>query len=654
VSRYRSLLVFMPLLGALLNCNTVMSRLQPATPTVVQPDPPTATPAPTSTDGPPSDPTSLPVLVDSYDYLPAPTYVDAQWAVAMGWYSAQELAPPATGALDWQTGDVLAFKYYNAAGDEIEVKAELRHITPHFYMIFEEGTTASDANIAAAAERIENEIYPTSRRVFGEEWSPGVDGDPHIIILNMAELGDSYGEFSSDDECPLALCDYSNGHEMIYIGLEDLRVGTNEYLAVVAHELQHLIGYNTDGSESGWVGEGLSVLSELINGYPELASGPVVDFFDDPDLQLNQWPAPDEDDWPNYGASYLFALYLYERFGEPFIHDWTRQPHDDMTGVEATLAAHTGLSLNQVFGEWAVANLVDDTQVEGGQFGYRQEDVPAIDFTKTHTSYPVSESATVHQFAADYVRFNADQDLHIIFQGDTRVPLLPAAAHSGSRFWWSNRLEASAASLQTELDLSGLSNPTARFWTWFDTEPDYDVVMVQVSDDQGQSWTIVDGRHSQSDQWWEHIYTGTSGSGGSPEWVEEEIDLRRWAGESIVLRIQYITDPSFNRAGLALDDFVLDSDQGVQRQDDFESGAPGWEALGFVHANADVRQSWSVHLVTLEGEPVIHPLALDGDNRGAIDVAASGERLQAILVVAATAPFSREWANYRYEVSALP
>ena len=53
------------------------------------------------------------------------------------------------------------------------------------------------------ADAFEYHIYPTDRSFFGSEWTPGVDGDPHIYILYARGIGDdNAGYFSSADEFP--------------------------------------------------------------------------------------------------------------------------------------------------------------------------------------------------------------------------------------------------------------------------------------------------------------------------------------------------------------------------------------------------------------------------------------------------------------------
>src|SRR5207247_2557778 len=69
----------------------------------------------------------------------------------------------------------------------------------------------------ASASSFENKVYPTDRRLYGSEWSPGVDSDPHINILLAKIPGAAAGYFSSSDELPLWVNEFSAEREMVYI-----------------------------------------------------------------------------------------------------------------------------------------------------------------------------------------------------------------------------------------------------------------------------------------------------------------------------------------------------------------------------------------------------------------------------------------------------
>mgnify|MGYP003712055539 CR=1 FL=1 len=132
-------------------------------------------------------------------------------------------------------------------------------VTPHAYWYVEIGLQISLSGIKNSASRFEEDIYPVVTRVFGSEWTPGVDNDPRLNILN-ARLGSVAGYFSSTDEYPLAVRPKSNEREIIYMNAFNVPPGRANYDQVLAHELQHAVHWNADASEDTWVNEGLAEL----------------------------------------------------------------------------------------------------------------------------------------------------------------------------------------------------------------------------------------------------------------------------------------------------------------------------------------------------------------------------------------------------------
>src|SRR5712692_610323 len=88
-----------------------------------------------------------------------------------------------------------------------KITATLQLVTEHAYWWFENGTDVSPAGVEKAGQRFENDIYPLDTSLFGHEWSPGIDGDSHICILNQKRIGGYAVElFNSKDESVVSLC----------------------------------------------------------------------------------------------------------------------------------------------------------------------------------------------------------------------------------------------------------------------------------------------------------------------------------------------------------------------------------------------------------------------------------------------------------------
>ena len=104
---------------------------------------------------------------------------------------------------------------------------------------------------------------------------------------------------------------YSNQRMMLYMNLRHLPVGGVDYLGTLAHELQHLLHWEGDPNDEGWVNEGLSEVAKGLAGYEFRYIG---FFLTAPATPLTIWPASGST-LPSYGASTLFMEYLAQHYG---------------------------------------------------------------------------------------------------------------------------------------------------------------------------------------------------------------------------------------------------------------------------------------------------------------------------------------------------
>jgi len=245
--------------------------------------------------------------------------------------------------------------------------ATLSYLTPHLYLWVEEGVSFDQEALKRSADRFESQIYPTNRQFFGSEWTPGVDNDPHIHILQTSGLGSSVlGYYLDTDEYSKLANPYSNEREMFYINSDRLQPGTELYESVLAHEFQHMIHWAVDRDEDTWVNEGFSELASYLNGYD--VSGAYYAFSRTADTQLTSWPSSSGQTSANYGASFLFATYFLERFGDESLRRVVSHQANGTTGFEAILAER-GLTFEDVFADWLIANYLDDTELADGRYG---------------------------------------------------------------------------------------------------------------------------------------------------------------------------------------------------------------------------------------------------------------------------------------------
>ena len=83
----------------------------------------------------------------------------------------------------------------------------------------------------------------------------------------------------------------------------------------------------------------------------------------------------------DYGASYLFQLYLFEKYGgAAFTTALVQEQANGIEGIEKTLAAFGYKdTFDEIFDNWTIANYIDDTRKEGGKYGYNTLDIGSID-----------------------------------------------------------------------------------------------------------------------------------------------------------------------------------------------------------------------------------------------------------------------------------
>jgi immune inhibitor A len=559
------------------------------------------------------------------------------------------------GSPDYEVGTERVFHVSNVDTDEqFDVTAILEYKTEHIYMWVEEGRRFNRRDLEAAADLFEESTYTTNRTFFGSEWSPGVDNDPHLSILHAGGLGNSIaGYYSSADEFVSQVREDSNEFEMFYINVENVTINDSFYNGVLAHEFQHMIHWHNDRNEETWLNEGFSELAMYLNDFDVGGSDWI--FAMAPDTQLNSWPEGPGAAGANYGAGYLFTSYFLGRFGPEATQALVGHPDNSFASVEAVMdELGTGLSFEDLFGDWIVANLLDDPGLDDGRYGYSRIDPPAfgVETSLGEYDYPISQSSTVHQYGTDYVELEGEQPVEFRFTGSTQIGLVDTGAHSGEYMWWSNRGDDSDMMLTRTFDLSDVSQATLEFWTWYDIEEDWDYAYVEISTDGGETWDILTtpsgtaaNPNGNSFGW---AYTGSSGGGERAEWILERVDVSAYAGQEVLVRFEYITDDAVNRPGFVLDDVAIPE---IDYAGDFEEDEDAWEPAGFIrHANV-LAQHWLVQMILFGAETTVERLELDEDQAGEWVIPLDGRTDRAVVTISGLAPVTTEMGSYSYEIS---
>jgi len=666
----------------------VFSRSQPGqtgpTPFVEWPDDPivpTATPLEAPTTAPVPDEAAETLLTLQAAEMPDSDLHEL--AVRFLGVPADTPRVASTTSPDYPIGTVRTFTASNLDTDEtFELQARLVYKTQHVYMWVEEGLNVTERDIVEAADLFEEHTYSTNREFFGSEWTPGVDGDPHLSILHARNLGRTVaGYFSSADSYVRAVREDSNEMEMFYIHVDrGADVGDPFYNGVLAHEFQHMIHWYNDRNETTWLNEGCSELAMELNNrrHPDGrglydVGGSEYAYLDNPDTQLNTWPEVGETGSasPHYGASYLFVSYFLDRFGEDATKALVAHEDNGLESVDRVLQDIAGEALDHkdLFADWVIANLLDDTTIGAGRFGYNDIDIytPAIDREyRRGTTYPQQQRTTVAQYAVDYIAIEGNEPLEFEFTGSTQTRLMDTDAHSGRYLWWSNRGDESNPRLTRVIDLRDATSAEVAFWSWYHIEEDWDYAYVTVGTtangtipdnlaDPAISWEIL--RDSTLGCTTHNPNSGNLGcgiTGRSNGWEQLSADLSPFVGQQVALRFEYVTDAAVNQSGFAVDDVEIVVDGETVLLDDSEADDDGWISEGFIrHANV-LAQQWVVQLVVYGDETQVTRLLFGDHASGAWTIPLGPGTPRAVLTVSAMAPVTTELATYAYTLRAQP
>lgn len=563
----------------------------------------------------------------------------------------------ATSAAPIAVGAIQTFFASNVdTNDTFSVEAELRAVTPHVYFWVERDVETDAQDLAALVERFESHTYPTTRAFFGSEWTPGVDGDPHLYILFVRNMGGAAGYYSSVDEYPTVVNEFSNQHEMFYLNADAVDLGLDETDGILAHEFQHMIHWANDMNEDSWVNEGFSELAAYLSGFDPGGFDSL--YLSDPDLSLTIWPGSDGDSAPHYGGSFLLLGYFLHRFGEQATQALVDHSANGMASLDAVLDTQgDGITADDVFADWAVANFLGNDPLADEVYTYPILDNAFIDapVEDIETCPQATRRGQVHQYGVDYWRVTCIGPISVHFGGAAEVPVVPASIRDGQFAFWSNRGDESDMTLTREFDFSSVTGPLQLVYsTWFDIETDYDYLYMEASADGGEHWAILttpsgtDVDPTGANFGWG--YTGRSG-GEAAAWIEETVDLSAYAGQpSVLLRFEYVTDAAVNAPGFLLDEVRIPE---IDYREDFEGGDGGWEAAGFVRLINRLPQTFRVQAIERGPDGVrVTQVPLDELNSGSYTAELGDGVNELVLVISGVTRVSQQPAAYELSVTA--
>lgn len=448
-------------------------------------------------------------------------------------------------------------------------------------------------------DEFDSNIYPTATEFFGTPEQldgsnsplPGLVGFPDDyyegsdkIIMLVDNVQD---EGWNDPSYPFFVAGFFWQTLENYIDRNIVTIDTNSwdtrlentFYGTTIHELQHLIQADNDGAEESWVNEGMSTFSEYLGGYGH-GEGSINFYLDHPENSLVNWDehgtaATGPETIADYGQVYLFMLYMYDKFGKEFIRELaTDGTSQGIASVEKVLQDNaTNKTFTEVYQNFMTALTLDNSNVSS-DYNFDSIDLrklpvgnegavrgKTVDFEKAKTF----EKEGVPAWGGDFKEFNFGKDVRgLEFDGVDFLPLqwksVADPKGSGEQVLHANNGDEADQALIFGATVPA-DNATLTFDHFYDIEEQWDYGMVQVSTDNGDTWTSLENENTRSDVVEEGYptikenvpgFTGTNG-----DWTTETFDLSAYAGQDVLVSFRNLTDWGSNEAGWFVKDIQL-------------------------------------------------------------------------------------------------
>lgn len=119
-----------------------------------------------------------------------------------------------------------------------------------------------------------------------------------------------------------------------------------------------------------------------------------------------------------------------------------------------------------------------------------------------------------------------------------------------SRYGNSKNTSNNTFTLNTPINLSGTLNPRIEFATRYAIEKTFDYARIQVSSNNGSTWTSLAGRYTTT-------VSSQPSYTGNQSWVVDQINIAAYAGQTIRIRFNYVCDGGQPGDGFFFDNFKV-------------------------------------------------------------------------------------------------
>ena len=201
---------------------------------------------------------------------------------------------------------------------------------------------------------------------------------------------------------------------------------------------------------------------------------------------------------------------------------------------------------------------------------------------------------------------------------DWDIPGGPFDPHAGEWYVYSQRADVTYKRLSRTIDLSGATSGELKFWSSYDTEPNWDYLFVEAHPVGSDDWTTLPDANGHTQQGtgdscvegWNELHpfidhyqgancepTGSTGdwyaaTGSSQGWSEWSVDLSGYAGTQVEVSISYVSDWGAQGIGVFLDDVTVLVDGAELAETGFEADLGGWTVAGSPDGSADNSNDW--------------------------------------------------------------
>ncbi len=281
-----------------------------------------------------------------------------------------------------QTQTFLVNTSYDASGAGT-VSATLRAAGTYGYFYIDDRYWATlspveqnrfNTNLNTLSAQFDSTVYPRITSFFGSENTPGIDGDPHIVVMMERLISGSGGYFETIHNYTKTRAPNSNAREMVYVNIDS--VSNMMGKTYVAHEFQHLSSFNQkellrNVQDDVWLNEARSEYAITVAGYS--------DPYEDSTLQRRvqafvRTPSDSLVDWPNTSTDYaiasVFLHYLAGRYGPDIIASTTRTTAAGIMAIDEWLSQNGKTErFGDIFSDWMVASYLNDHSIDP-RYGY--------------------------------------------------------------------------------------------------------------------------------------------------------------------------------------------------------------------------------------------------------------------------------------------